>query len=169
MPEFQLFFNDHAFNDFNTLFTTLPPDRQYFTAGVLGSFYEELLDNGSLAWNKGKIHYTIASKESANVYAAQFAEDMDTFFNARADEIVVGGMMILIMPGLADGVQYSQDPFCPFFNTFNQGLLDMVKLKSKHILRINVLKIGLVSELEKGSGGLVTISTVGLNRNRTVT
>ncbi|KAI8022373.1 Loganic acid O-methyltransferase [Camellia lanceoleosa] len=30
MPEFQLFFNDHASNDFNTLFTTLPPDRQYF-------------------------------------------------------------------------------------------------------------------------------------------
>ncbi|KAL7260223.1 hypothetical protein ACSBR1_005986 [Camellia fascicularis] len=27
MPEFQLFFNDHASNDFNTLFATLPPDR----------------------------------------------------------------------------------------------------------------------------------------------
>ncbi|THG06062.1 hypothetical protein TEA_013161 [Camellia sinensis var. sinensis] len=68
---------------------------------------KELLDNGSLAWNKGKIHYTIASKEIANVYAAQFAKDMDTFFNARADEIIVGGMMILIIPSLADGVQYS--------------------------------------------------------------
>ncbi|KAL7240153.1 hypothetical protein ACSBR2_005928 [Camellia fascicularis] len=153
IPEFQLFFNDHASNDFNTLFTTLPPDRQYFAAGVPGSFYgrlfpkssihlmyssfalqwlskvpEELLDNGSLAWNKGKIHYTIASKEIADVYAAQFAKDMDTFFNARADEIIVGGMMILIMPGLADGVQYSQDPSCPFFYAFNQSLLDMVKL-----------------------------------------
>ncbi|XP_028117644.1 probable S-adenosylmethionine-dependent methyltransferase At5g38780 [Camellia sinensis] len=119
MPEFQLFFNDHASNDFNTLFTTLPPDRNYFAAGVPDSFYgrffpkssihlmyssfalhwlskvpEELLDNGSLAWNKGKIHYTIASKEIADVYAAQFAKDMDTFFNARADEIIVGGIMI---------------------------------------------------------------------------
>ncbi|THG16108.1 hypothetical protein TEA_018934 [Camellia sinensis var. sinensis] len=153
MPEFQLFFNDHASNDFNTLFTTLPPDRQYFAAGVPGSFYgrlfpkssihlmyssfalhwlskvpEELLDNGSLAWNKGKIHYTSASKEIANVYAAQFAKDMDTFFNARADEIIVGGMMILIIPGLADGVHYSQDPRRPFFDAFNQSLLDMVKL-----------------------------------------
>ncbi|KAL7260219.1 hypothetical protein ACSBR1_005982 [Camellia fascicularis] len=137
MPEFQLFFNNHAFNDFNTLFTTLPPDRQYFAAGV--PVPEELLDNGSLAWNKGKIHYTIASKEIANVYASQFAEDMDTFFNARADEIIVGGMMILIMPGLADGIQYSQDPFRP-----------------------------LLSELEKGSGGRVTISIVGLNQNQTV-
>ncbi|GMP59398.1 hypothetical protein CsSME_00022687 [Camellia sinensis var. sinensis] len=153
MPEFQLFFSDHASNDFNTLFTTLPPDRQYFAAGVPGSFYgrlfpkssihlmyssfalqwlskvpEELFDNGSLAWNKGKIHYTIASKEIANVYAAQFAKDMDTFFNARADEIIVGGMMILIMPGLADGIQCSQDPCSPFFYAFNQSLLDMVKL-----------------------------------------
>ncbi|CAL5396797.1 unnamed protein product [Camellia sinensis] len=153
MPEFQLFFNDHASNDFNTLFTTLPPDRQYFAAGVPGSFYgrlfpkssihlmyssfalhwlskvpEEMLDNGSLAWNKGKIHYTSASKEIANVYATQFAKDMDTFFNARADEIIVGGMMILIILGLADGVHYSQDPRRPFFDAFNQSLLDMVKL-----------------------------------------
>ncbi|GMP59377.1 hypothetical protein CsSME_00022670 [Camellia sinensis var. sinensis] len=157
MPEFQLFFNDHASNDFNTLFTTLPPDRQYFAAGVPGSFYgrlfpkssihlmyssfalhwlskvpEELLDNGSLAWNKGKIHYTSASKEIANVYATQFAKDMDTFFNARADEIIVGGMMILIILGLADGVHYSQDPRRPFFDAFNQSLLDMVKLVSQN-------------------------------------
>ncbi|THF97749.1 hypothetical protein TEA_002855 [Camellia sinensis var. sinensis] len=134
MPEFQLFFNDHASNDFNTLFTTLPPDRNYFAAGVPDSFYgrffpkssihlmyssfalhwlskvpEELLDNGSLAWNKGKIHYTIASKEIADVYAAQFAKDMDTFFNARADEII--------------------DPFRPSFYAFNQSSLDMVKLR----------------------------------------
>ncbi|CAL5400061.1 unnamed protein product [Camellia sinensis] len=153
MLEFQLFFNDHASNDFNTLFTTLPPNRQYFVAGVPSSFYgrlfpkssihlmyssfalhwlskvpKELLDNGSLAWNKRKIHYTSASKEIADVYAAQFAKDMDTFFNARADEIIVGGMMILIIPGLADGVHYSQDPHGPFFDAFNQSLLDMVKL-----------------------------------------
>ncbi|GMP59387.1 hypothetical protein CsSME_00022678 [Camellia sinensis var. sinensis] len=99
-----------------------------FALQWLSKVPEELLDNGSLAWNKGKIHYTIASKEITNVYAAQFAKDMDAFFNARADEIIVGGMMILIMPGLADGVQYSQDPGRPFFYAFNQSLLDMVKL-----------------------------------------
>ena len=27
MPEFQVFFNDHASNDFNTLFASLPPRR----------------------------------------------------------------------------------------------------------------------------------------------
>ncbi|XP_028098560.1 probable S-adenosylmethionine-dependent methyltransferase At5g38780 [Camellia sinensis] len=99
-----------------------------FALQWLSKVPEELLDNGSLAWNKGMIHYTIASKEIADVYAAQFAKDMNTFFNARADEIIVGGMMILIMLGFADGVQYSQDPSCPFFYAFNQSLLDMVKL-----------------------------------------
>ncbi|GMP59386.1 hypothetical protein CsSME_00022677 [Camellia sinensis var. sinensis] len=89
MLEFLLFFNVHASNDFNTLFTTLPPDRQYFAAGVPGSFYgqlfpkssihlmyssfalhwlskvpEELLDNGSLAWNKGKILIQLPRKKS---------------------------------------------------------------------------------------------------------
>ncbi|KAI8023849.1 Loganic acid O-methyltransferase [Camellia lanceoleosa] len=102
-----------------------------FALYCLSKVPEELLDNGSLAWNKGKIHYTIASKEIANVYAAQFAKDMDTFFYARADEILVGGIMILIMPGLADGVQYSQDPHRPFFYAFDQSLLDMVKLVSQ--------------------------------------
>ncbi|KAI8023851.1 Loganic acid O-methyltransferase [Camellia lanceoleosa] len=56
-----------------------------FALHWLSKVPKELLDNGSLAWNKGKIHYTSASKEITNVYAAQFAKDMDTFFNVRAD------------------------------------------------------------------------------------
>nr|QTZ19614.1 SABATH methyltransferase 12 [Bixa orellana] len=39
IPEFQVFFNDHAGNDFNTLFASLPPEKQYSAAGVPGSFY----------------------------------------------------------------------------------------------------------------------------------
>ncbi|KAL3578321.1 hypothetical protein D5086_019825 [Populus alba] len=39
IPEFQVFFNDQPINDFNTLFDNLPQERQYFAAGVLGSFY----------------------------------------------------------------------------------------------------------------------------------
>ena len=36
MPEFQVFFNDHASNDFNTLFASLPPERPYFATAVPG-------------------------------------------------------------------------------------------------------------------------------------
>ncbi|THF97748.1 hypothetical protein TEA_002854 [Camellia sinensis var. sinensis] len=123
MPEFQLFFSDHTSNDFNRLFSSLPPDRQYFATGVPGSFHgrlfpksslhfvhssiavhwlskvpEELLDKSCPAWNKGRIHCTSAPKEVINAYTTQFAKDMETFFNARADEIEVGGMMIVTLP-----------------------------------------------------------------------
>ncbi|XP_059646915.1 loganic acid O-methyltransferase-like isoform X2 [Cornus florida] len=133
MPEFHVFFNDHASNDFNTLFSSLPPDRQYFATGVPGSFHgrlfpesslhfvhssyalqwltkvpEELLDENSRAWNKARIHYACAKEEVANAYAAQFEKDMEIFLNARAKETVVGGMMVLILPGHQDDIHHSQ-------------------------------------------------------------
>ncbi|KAJ7942862.1 S-adenosylmethionine-dependent methyltransferase [Quillaja saponaria] len=152
IPEFHVFFNDHVSNDFNVLFTSLPPDRQYFAAGVPGSFYsrlfpesslhfvhssyaiqwlskvpEELLNKNSKAWNKGRIHYTSAPDEVIEVYAAQFAKDMTTFLEARSKELVVGGMMVLIMPGIANGIAHSDDPVGLMFNFLGSSLIDMVK------------------------------------------
>ncbi|KAK7849230.1 putative s-adenosylmethionine-dependent methyltransferase [Quercus suber] len=43
-----VFFNDQFSNDFNTLFISLPPNRQYFAAGVPGSFYGRLFPKASL-------------------------------------------------------------------------------------------------------------------------
>ncbi|PSS13375.1 S-adenosylmethionine-dependent methyltransferase [Actinidia chinensis var. chinensis] len=151
IPEFQLFFNDHASNDFNTLFTSLPLDRPYFAAGVPGSFHarlfpksslhfvhssyalqwlsklpEDLVDKSSLAWNKGRIHYTSAPEQVANAYAAQFAKDMEVFLNARADEIAVGGMMILNIPALPHGVRPSQLMSSVLSDFVEQTLFDMV-------------------------------------------
>ncbi|XP_059654706.1 loganic acid O-methyltransferase-like [Cornus florida] len=150
-PEFQVFFNDHASNDFNTLFASLPHDRQYFAAGVPGSFYgrlfpesslhfvysssalhwlskspEGLLDKNSQAWNKGKIYCTSASEEVANAYAAQFTEDMKIFRNARAKEIVAGGMMVVLMPGSSDDIHYSQRSVGLLIDFFGSVLMDMV-------------------------------------------
>ncbi|KAK3023447.1 hypothetical protein RJ639_042659 [Escallonia herrerae] len=149
--EFQVFFSDHASNDFNTLFASLPPSRKYFAAGVPGSFYgrlfprsslhlvhsshalqwlskvpEELLDKTSPAWNKGRISYTSSSDEVANAYAAQFQKDMKIFLNARAKEIVVGGMIVLIMPGLPDGVHRSEFPLGVLDDSLCSSLMDMV-------------------------------------------
>ncbi|XWS34330.1 hypothetical protein CRYUN_Cryun21dG0030300 [Craigia yunnanensis] len=102
IPEFQVFFNDQDSNDFNTLFTSMAKERQYYAAGVQWSFYdrlfpqsflhfvnssfafhwlsrvpEELLDKNSPAWNKGRIHYTNASDAVVDAYAAQFTKDME--------------------------------------------------------------------------------------------
>ncbi|KAL3502058.1 hypothetical protein ACH5RR_036507 [Cinchona calisaya] len=111
--QFQVFFNDHVSNDFNTLFVSLPPERQYFAAGVPGSFYdqlfpstsirfahfsyalewllklpEELLDRNSPAWNKGRIHYTGAYLPDS------------WYFSIRTTEIVPGGLVVIIMPSI---------------------------------------------------------------------
>ncbi|XP_059649240.1 loganic acid O-methyltransferase-like [Cornus florida] len=151
VPEFQVFFNDHATNDFNTLFTSLPQDRQYFAAGVPGSFYgrlfpesslhfvysstalqwlsqlpDALLDKKSQAWNNGRIYYTSASEEVANAYAAQFRKDMKMFLNARAKEIVAGGMMVVLMPGCPDDIHYSQRSAGLMFDFLGSTLMDMV-------------------------------------------
>ncbi|KAK6127664.1 hypothetical protein DH2020_038580 [Rehmannia glutinosa] len=128
IPEFQVFFNDHTFNDFNTLFKSLPPNREYYASGVPGSFYTrlfprasihivhssyslqwlsqvpiEITDPNSPAWNKGRIHYVGAGEEVINAYLRQHADDFSKFLDARAQEIVPGGLLLLILPlGLID-------------------------------------------------------------------
>ncbi|KAH6817144.1 hypothetical protein C2S51_000747 [Perilla frutescens var. frutescens] len=129
--EFQVLFNDQTANDFNTLFASLPQPRSYFAAAVPGSFYGRLFPSSSIhvvfsssslhwlsrvppelqakdspAWNPGKIHYTggAASDAVVKAYADQFEEDMEVFLKARGEEIVGGGLIIMIMPGVPDGV-----------------------------------------------------------------
>ncbi|CBI26814.3 hypothetical protein VitviT2T_000493 [Vitis vinifera] len=48
ITEFQVFFNDHAANDFNTLFASLPTERRYFACGVPGSFHGRLFPESSI-------------------------------------------------------------------------------------------------------------------------
>ncbi|XP_020547784.1 probable S-adenosylmethionine-dependent methyltransferase At5g38100 [Sesamum indicum] len=84
VPKFFVVFNDVITNDFNTLFSSLPPHRNYNAVGVPGDFHARLLpessflfaysswalqwltqvpkvvgESGSPAWNKGEILYTI--------------------------------------------------------------------------------------------------------------
>ncbi|KAK7849227.1 putative s-adenosylmethionine-dependent methyltransferase [Quercus suber] len=127
IPEFLVFFNDHVSNDFNTLFKSFPPNKQYIAAGVPGSFHGrlfpkeslhfihssfalqwlskapiEIMDEGSPAWNKGRIFYSNAQKEVVEAYATQFAKDIDSFLFARAQEPVVGGLLALFIPAIPD-------------------------------------------------------------------
>ncbi|KAL0296237.1 UNVERIFIED_CONTAM: Loganic acid O-methyltransferase [Sesamum radiatum] len=119
IPDFQVFFNDKVTNDFNTLFSSLPPERLYYATGVPGSFHGRLLPKASLhfayssvtlnwlsdvpkevaddtspAWNRGKIHYFGARREVLEAYSNQYAKD------SRAEELVAGGLMALIVPAV---------------------------------------------------------------------
>ncbi|CAH2065722.1 unnamed protein product [Thlaspi arvense] len=131
--EFQVLFNDHTNNDFNTLFQTLPPSKKYFAAGVPGSFFGRVLprdslhvghcsyslhwlsqvpkgiaDGNSPAWNKD-IHCTGFSKEVAEAYLDQFKIDMGTFLKARGEELVSGGLLFLLGSCLPDGGLIDQE------------------------------------------------------------
>ncbi|PON73712.1 SAM dependent carboxyl methyltransferase [Parasponia andersonii] len=150
---FQVFFNDHFSNDFNTLFKSLPPTRKYLAAGVPGSFHGRLFPNSSLhfvhcsyslhwlskvpsqvmdstspAWNKGRIHYTNAGKEVVKAYSDQYAEDMLSFLHARAEELVVGGLMVLLIPAVPDILLPSDTTNGTEKDLLGSCLVDMAKM-----------------------------------------
>ncbi|TKY69217.1 S-adenosylmethionine-dependent methyltransferase [Spatholobus suberectus] len=60
----------------------------------------------SPAWNKGRIHYTSTSKEVVDAYAAQFAKDAGNFLDARAMELVPGGMLGLFDESQVDSFNF---------------------------------------------------------------
>lgn len=64
-----------------------------------------------------------------NAYLAQFEKDMEIFFNARAEEIVPGGMMVLLSP-------FSS---CHPLNFFGSSLMDLVHEVSNGVVTPSIL------------------------------
>ncbi|KAF3450094.1 hypothetical protein FNV43_RR06174 [Rhamnella rubrinervis] len=150
IPEFHVFFNDHVSNDFNLLFTSLPQDKQYYAAGVPGSFYDhvfpdaslhivhsssslhwlsgvpkEVTNNNSPAFNKGRITYANSGDEVIRAFKAQNRKDMDRFLHARALEVVPGGLVILVFPYNPDGTHPSRIPINMSFGLIGSALMDL--------------------------------------------
>ncbi|CAK7349634.1 unnamed protein product [Dovyalis caffra] len=150
--EYQVFFNDHSSNDFNTLFMSLPRDRRYYALGVPGSFYQRLfpvvslhlihssyalhwlskvpkeaIDRSSLAWNKGRIHYTNGPAAVVNAYTAQYANDMENFLHSRAQEIIGGGLMLLTIPCRPNGIPHSRTLPSKAYDLLTSCLMDLAK------------------------------------------
>ncbi|KAM7471101.1 hypothetical protein LguiA_009284 [Lonicera macranthoides] len=116
LPEFQVFFNDHFTNDFNTLFDTLPSDLPYFPAVVPGSFHQRLFPKASLnfVYSSYAIHGL-----------SKFSKDMDSFLEARAEEMAPGGLMAHVLPGRPDGTLPTKFSLGPFFYHLEASLVDM--------------------------------------------
>ncbi|KAK2972962.1 hypothetical protein RJ640_022019 [Escallonia rubra] len=150
--EFQIYFNDHVDNDFNMLFKILPFSSPYFSAGVPGSFHnrlfpkgtlhlvhsnyalqwlskvpEEVQDKNSPACNKGKTYCTWAKKEVREAYYSLFRNDWKSFLNARAEELVEGGLMAIQLPGVPHGAVPSQTGAGLLLELLGSCLDDMAK------------------------------------------
>ncbi|XP_027124488.1 loganic acid O-methyltransferase [Coffea arabica] len=151
IPEFFVYFNDRVTNDFNALFAKFPEDRQYFAAGVPGSFHgrlfpkasldfvycskavhwlskvpeEELTDPNSPAYNPDRISYINAPTAVCDAYLGQFTKEMESILSARAQELIHGGLMVLVIPGRANGTQYPS--FSQVFMPLETILLDLAK------------------------------------------
>ncbi|KAL0463505.1 UNVERIFIED_CONTAM: Loganic acid O-methyltransferase [Sesamum latifolium] len=153
VPEVFVVFNDVITNDFNTLFTSLPPYRNYNAIGVPGDFHGRLLpesslhfaysswalhwlsevpkavaESGSPAWNKGKILYTRDRKEVCAAYLNQYAKDIEAFLEARAVEMVSGGLMALLIPGVPASWNPDTEYTLPSdINLLGSCVMDMAK------------------------------------------
>lgn len=151
--EFQVLFNDHYDNDFNTLFKSLPHSKKYFAAGVPGSFHnrlfpkatlhfvhssyslhwlskvpKELVDQNSPLWNKESARRRRFVKEVAEAYSGQFKNDMESFLNARAQELVPGGLMVITIHAIPDGIPFSQTGPGVLADVLGSCLVDLAKM-----------------------------------------
>nr|AAM67278.1 AtPP protein [Arabidopsis thaliana] len=149
--EFQVLFNDFSLNDFNTLFQTLPPGRRYFSAGVPGSFFERVLpkesfhigvmsyafhftskipkgimDRDSPLWNKD-MQCTGFNPAVKKAYLDQYSIDTKILLDARAEELVPGGLMLLLGSCLRDGVKMSETPKGTVMDFIGESLSDLAK------------------------------------------
>ncbi|ESQ28707.1 hypothetical protein EUTSA_v10018785mg [Eutrema salsugineum] len=130
--EFQVLFNDFTTNDFNTLFQSLPQGRRYYSAGVPGSFFERVLpkqsfhigvinyafhftskipkgitDRDSPSWNRD-MHCTGFNEAVKKAYLDQYSADTKELLDARAEELVPEGLMLIFGSCLRDGVKMSE-------------------------------------------------------------
>lgn len=98
------------------------------------------MDEKSPAWNPGRIHYTNAPAEVVNAYRTQFASDMEGFLKARAREVVMGGMMVILMAGIPYGMSHCDVPSGVMYDLLSSCLMEMAQeVCMSSLFKINYL------------------------------
>nr|QRX38988.1 gibberellic acid methyltransferase [Ginkgo biloba] len=132
--------------------------RRYYAAGVPGSFYDRLFSTGKLhvaislsalhwmskipvavvdknskAWNQGRAWIDSARKEVVEAYAEQSEQDLKAFLHCRAEEMISGGLLYILMAGRPDAEHPEHqlgDPDSrakhPFTNSMDEAWDDLV-------------------------------------------
>lgn len=171
--EFQVFFNDHSDNDFNTLFKSLPQSRSYYAAGVPGSFYSSLFPKSSLHFVhssytlhwlskvprvdgvEGSIQTRRFVNEVMEAYAAQFNNDFQTFLNTRAQELVPGGLAALVVFAVPDGIPLVNNAAGLFYNTFGSCLVELAKMGVLSEEKVNSFDVPMHNPTPKELEGII--------------
>ena len=99
------------------------------------------MDDGSPAWNKGRIFYTNAPKEVVDAYATQFAKDIESFLFARAQELVFRGLLAVILPVALDVMSNSDTFTGTELDLLGYCLMDMAKMVSKRFFNSSSLTL----------------------------
>ena len=81
-----------------------------------------------MAWNNESIRNKRFVKEVAEAYSAQFKNDIESYLNARAQELVAGGLMFILIVVVPEGIPLSQTIFGIFYDVFGSCLMDMAKM-----------------------------------------
>ncbi|KAL1802456.1 hypothetical protein ACET3Z_031103 [Daucus carota] len=148
-PEIQVFLNDLADNDFNTVFKMVPPllsnMENCFISGVPGSFYTRLFPSKSIHlvhssysvhWlskvpdklenNKGNIYMSKTSPPGVHeAYFNQFKKDFMKFLRLRSEEVIPNGRMVLTIVGRS-GTDPTSKECCGLWELLVMSLQDMV-------------------------------------------
>jgi hypothetical protein len=95
---------------------------------------KSVADKTSHAWNKGRIYYSNSKDEVVKAYETQFVEDMECFLQARAQELVTGGLIALVFSGCRNGTLHSQTAQNIMSSLLESCLLDMVRTVRSHQL-----------------------------------
>ena len=142
-----VFHIDQPSNDFNSLFGVLHEDPDSYTvndpkvypSAIGKSFYEKVLPSGSvhLGWSSYAAmwlsrlpallpdHFIphCSKAEARHEFDRQAAEDWEAFLWLRANELCLGGRLIVVLPGIADD---GLAGFEPLFDQANEVLEEMV-------------------------------------------
>ncbi|KAL9258378.1 putative jasmonic acid carboxyl methyltransferase 1, partial [Drosera capensis] len=129
MPELKVFLNDLPRNDFNTIFRSLPsffkhleeePTRHATSRELM--LPKGLVGNKEAATMKRNICVTKEGPpDITKAYQEQFGDDFTLFLRSRAEEIVRGGRMVLIIRRSMEANDYMWE-----FQLLGLGLMDMV-------------------------------------------
>ncbi|KAL3510747.1 hypothetical protein ACH5RR_030148 [Cinchona calisaya] len=69
-----------------------------FSLYWLSQVPQEVKEEGSKTWNKGRISYLRSFNQVIEALRAQFFSDMETFIKARSAELAPGGLLVVLLP-----------------------------------------------------------------------